>query len=58
MCEKCLEENDYDCGLVNDYGGGNVQWWQDYIRAEIGMCNDYWRSILEQCSPHPEHAVD
>lgn len=34
---------DYDAGLLNDFGGGNVEWWQDYIRAEIGRANDYWR---------------
>jgi len=39
---------DYDAGLLNDYGGGNVDWWQDYIRAEIGRCNEYWREQLEQ----------
>jgi hypothetical protein len=39
---------DYDAGLLNDYGGGNVGWWQDYIRAEIGRCNDYWREQVEQ----------
>jgi len=38
---------DYDCGLMNDYGGGNVNWLHNYIRAEIGRCNDYWRSIIE-----------
>jgi hypothetical protein len=35
---------DYDCGMLNDHGGGNVGWWFDYIRYEIGRCNDYWRS--------------
>ena len=35
---------DYDCGMLNDHGGGNVGWWWDYIRYEIGRCNDYWRS--------------
>lgn len=35
---------DYDCGIINDYGGGNVQWWQDYLRHEINRCNEYWRS--------------
>ena len=39
--------DDYDCGLINDYGGGNIQWWQDYIREEIGRCNDYWREQIE-----------
>lgn len=36
---------DYDCGLINDYGGGDVSWWQDYIRAEIGRANDHWSEI-------------
>jgi hypothetical protein len=35
---------DYDCGMLNDHGGGNVAWWWDYLRYEIGRCNDYWRS--------------
>lgn len=34
---------DYDPGLLNDWGGGNVEWWQDYLRAEIGRANDHWR---------------
>jgi len=46
--DEILDQNDYDCGLINDYGGGNVGWWQDYIRAEIGRCNDYWREIIGQ----------
>ena len=36
----------YDAGLLNDYGGGNVEWWQDYIRAEIDRCNDYWEDEI------------
>ena len=43
-----LNEKDYDCGYINDYGGGNVDWWMDYIRSEINACNDYWRSVIEQ----------
>lgn len=41
------EDEDYDPGLMNDYGGGNVGWWMDYIRAEVGRCNDYWRSRVD-----------
>ena len=41
---------DYDAGLLNDFGGGNVEWWQDYLRAEIGRANDFWRS---QTAPAP-----
>lgn len=36
---------DYDAGLLNDWGGGNVEWWQDYIRAYIGRANEHWRDI-------------
>lgn len=34
---------DYDAGFLNDWGGGNVDWWQDYLRAEIGRANEAWR---------------
>jgi hypothetical protein len=37
---------DYDAGLIGDHGGGDVGWWQDYIRAEIGRANEYWREAL------------
>jgi hypothetical protein len=36
----------YDSGILNDFGGGYVEWWQDYLRAEIGRANDYWRAAL------------
>lgn len=39
--------SDYDAGLLNDFGGGNVEWWQDYIRAEIGRANEFWRTQVE-----------
>jgi hypothetical protein len=41
------ETKNYDAGLLNDYGGGNIEWWQDYLRAEIGRANEYWREIYE-----------
>ena len=40
------DEPDYDAGLLSDFGRGNVNWWHDYIRAEIGRCNDYWREQI------------
>ena len=49
---------DYDSGLLNDYGGGNVDWWWDYIRAEINRCNEYWRSQLEDIKREPEDSAD
>lgn len=37
---------DYDAGLMNDWGGGNVEWWHDYLRAEIGRANDHWSDAI------------
>jgi hypothetical protein len=39
-----LEE--YDAGLLSDYGGGNIEWWQDYIRSELSRAYDYYQSQL------------
>ncbi len=36
----------YDAGLLNDYGGGDVGWWQDYIRAELARAHDFYQSQL------------
>ena len=36
----------YDAGLLNDYGGGNVGWWQDYIRAELERAHDHYQEQL------------
>jgi hypothetical protein len=35
---------DYDAGLLSDHGGGNVEWWQDYIRAELGRAYAHYQS--------------
>lgn len=32
----------YDAGKMNDYGGGNVEWWWDYMRAELGRAHDFY----------------
>ena len=34
----------YDVGLLSGYGGGDVDWWQDYIRAELGRAEDFYTS--------------
>ena len=44
---------DYDAGLIGDHGGGDVGWWQDYIRAEIGRANEYWREALAAVKSQP-----
>ena len=33
----------YDAGLLNDYGGGDVGWWQDYLRAELCRAEEFYR---------------
>ena len=38
----------YDAGLLNDYGGGKVEWWQDYLRAELARAHEFYQS---QCEP-------
>lgn len=34
----------YDAGLLNDFGGGNVEWWHDYLRAELARAHDFYAS--------------
>ena len=46
--------SDYDAGLFNDFGGGNIAWWHDYLQAEIGRCNAYWRIILRSANVKAE----
>ncbi|WP_454813798.1 hypothetical protein [Labrys neptuniae] len=32
----------YDPGLLGDGGGGNVEWWWDYIRAELDRAHEFY----------------
>lgn len=41
----------YDACLLNDYGGGNVEWWQDYIRAELGRAHDFYQAQYDHVVP-------
>ncbi len=45
--EEIAELTDYDPGLLNDYGGGNVGWWQEYIRNCVNSCNEHWRAQID-----------
>lgn len=38
----------YDAVNLNDFGGGNVGWWQDYIRSELARAHDFYQSQLQQ----------
>ena len=33
--------DEYDSGLLSDFGGGDVEWWQDYIRSEVAAANEF-----------------
>lgn len=39
--------NEYDAGLLNDFGGGNVEWWQDYMRAELARAYDHYQLQIQ-----------
>lgn len=43
-----VELVEYDAGYLNDYGGGNVSWWQDYIRYELGEAHEHYAEQFEQ----------
>ena len=34
----------YGAGLLNDFGGGDVNWWQDYLRAELERAHDFYEA--------------
>jgi hypothetical protein len=36
----------YDAGLLNDFGGGNVGWWHDYLRAELNRAHEHYDAEL------------
>lgn len=40
----------YDAGLLSDFGGGNVEWWQDYIRAELARAHEFYASQMPTTS--------
>ena len=53
--EAALNEADYDAGLLNDFGGGDVNWWHDYLRAEIERANEYWRALINNPGKDNSH---
>lgn len=38
-----LQLDRYDAGLLGDGGGGDVGWWQDYIRAELDRAHEFYQ---------------
>ena len=41
------ELDEYDAGLLSSAGGGDVDWWQDYLRAELERAHAFYQSQLE-----------
>src|SRR5690554_6903113 len=48
----------YDAGFLNDFGGGNVSWWHDYIRSELERAHDHYAQqfIAPADKPAPDDA--
>lgn len=38
-----LQLDRYDAGLLGDGGGGDVGWWQDYIRTELDRAHEFYQ---------------
>ena len=47
----------YEAGLLSDFGGGNVEWWQDYIRAELARAHEFYVSQWPSAIPATELAT-
>jgi hypothetical protein len=48
-----LELEEYDAGLLGYFGGGDVEWWQDYIRDLLGRAHDHYQSQVSAYPPKP-----
>ena len=48
----------YDAGLLGDGGGGDVDWWQDYIRAELERAHEHYELQYEALSHSSETSND
>lgn len=46
LMRKPVSLDAYDAGHLNDHGGGNVGWWQDYIRSELERAHDFYQEQL------------
>jgi hypothetical protein len=51
----------YDAGYINDFGGGDVAWWRDYLLAELGRAYDHYQTQVdswnENAAPLAQPAV-
>lgn len=47
----------YDTGLLGDGGGGDVEWWQDYIRAELERAHEFYQDQANAAPAHPREEM-
>jgi hypothetical protein len=52
------EPDRYDAGLLGDGGGGDVEWWQSYIRAELDRAHEFYAAQWPTLSPRPPVDVE
>jgi len=45
---------EYDPGLLNDYGGGKVDWWFDYIRSLLKDADEHYNEQIADLYKPPE----
>lgn len=46
IIEKISSEH-FDVGLLNDYGGGDIEWWHNYIRSLLEQSREFYINYLE-----------
>ena len=48
----------FDAGLLNDYGGGDVEWWWGYVRSLLVTAHEHYAKQFAALSaaPEPEEA--
>lgn len=51
------EPDRYDAGLLGDGGGGDVGWWQDYIRAELERAYEFYSNQFASLHTPPPVAT-
>ncbi len=44
----------FDAGILNNFGGGNIQWWHDYIRSLLDAANEQFLDEIGRCENEVE----
>lgn len=53
ISEAALILDRYDTGLLGDGGGGDVNWWWDYIRSEFDRAHEFYQDQADNLHPQP-----